>query len=178
MDWFALVMPADRRALAKQLLVTIEEVGANRKALCLASIETFGHSSYWKKIFPSGVTEVLWFISEVSDASMASAFSMVPANDMKAVIDTRFEQNRDLKRFVWQVMIYDLRHPIQALKRMQRTAGVMMDCLGARPAPRFFHLASLNLVYTMIVFVWLTDRTPENRRTKAVTQVAMRWLGL
>jgi len=118
-------------------------------------------------------------VSEVSDASMRKAFEETSARNMSEVIEERLDQNVSLKSFVDQVMGYDLLHPIQALARMQRTARAMCNCLAPDLRQQSYaRLAFLNIVYTVLVFIWLHDRTASDRRTKAATRAAMRWVGL
>lgn len=170
---------AEPVALAQALVDIAARRGWGRGAMAEASTQVFGARDRWRDIFPRGPVQVIWFISEVSDASMRAAFADRPAPDMTAVIATRFSQNRRLKAFVRRVMGFDLAHPVQALARMQRTARVMFDCLapdrrGSSPLGR----AALNLVYTGLVFIWLLDRSPDDRHTLTATRAAMTALGL
>lgn len=171
MDWSTLGAPPDRTRLAQAIVRVAAQTGVNRRCLALAAADAFGDDQAWRRIFPCGPTEALWFISEVSDASMHAAYSARPAASVAEVIETRFDQNAALKSFVRAVMRYDLLHPVQALRRMQRTARVMVACLEARqPLRGFVELTILNLVYTGLVFVWLFDRTEKDRFTRRVTR--------
>lgn len=153
-------------------------MGVGRRTLALAAAEVFGDRADWKRVFDDP-TVALWFVSDVSDASMRAAFTRVPARGMAEVIDLRLDQNVSLKPFVRRVMAFDMLHPFQALARMQRTAGVMFACLPpGQDGPGFFRLALLNLAYTGVVFIWLADRSAGDRRTKALTLKVMRWLAL
>ena len=179
MRWDVVPASPGRIALARALVDAAAREGFSRRAMATASMASLGSAEAWRELFPRGVTEAIWFISEASDASMRNAFAQKAASGMAAVIDERFAQNRDLKGFVRRVMVYDLLHPWQALRRMQRTARVMIECLEGgltRVGPA--RLTSLNLVYTMLVFHWLFDRTDGNARTRRLTRGAMRSLGL
>ena len=178
MDWNAFAAPEDRRLLSKAFVEWVPEHGVNRKTLALASEAVFGDPIRWREIFPTGATEALWFVSDVSDASMRAPFLITPAHGMAEVIDMRLDQNRSMKRFVRRVMQYDLLHPFQALARMQRTARIMYACLSANKRVSFLALVSLNLFYTTLVFLWLIDRSPNDKRTKTATARAMRMLGI
>ena len=62
---------------------------------------------------------------------------------------------------------------------MQRTARAIFECLPRserKPSP--CAIATLNLVYTVIVFVWLLDRTNGNKLTKWFTAKSLRIVGL
>ncbi|BDU22450.1 hypothetical protein [Dyella sp. GSA-30] len=178
MDWNAFPASNDRRLLSKAFVEWVPEHGVNRKTLALASEAVFGDAIRWREIFPSGATEALWFVSDVSDASMQASFLITPAGCMAEVIDTRLDQNRSMKRFVKRVMQYDLLHPFQALARMQRTARVMYACVSPHKRASFPGLVSLNLFYTALVFLWLIDGSPNDKRTKTATARAMRMLGI
>jgi hypothetical protein len=127
-------------------------------------------------VFPDGEREAIWFTSRISDASMKTAFDDRAAPGMSEVILTRFAQNSDLKAFVRQAMLFDMAHPLQALARMQRTARVMMACVAGGKTD-WLSLTCLNIVYTVIVFIWLFDRTKDGQRTAGATRWAMRRLG-
>ena len=179
MRWDAFPAPPRRIAFARALVEATERQGFSRRATATASTTSLGSAKAWHALFPGGPTEALWLISAVSDASMRSSFADRPAADMAAVIDERFEQNSHLKGFVRRVMLYDMLHPWQALGRMQRTARVMAECLApGRPGPGRARLTFLNLVYTMLVFHWLFDRSAGDSRTRRITRLAMRGLRL
>jgi hypothetical protein len=57
---------------------------------------------------PRGSRNAIWFISEVSDASMAFPFVDSPAPSILPVIITRLDQNDHLKPFVCKVMLFDV----------------------------------------------------------------------
>lgn len=106
---------------------------------------------------------------------MQRAFGEWPADDLAAVVVERLRQNGELKPFVRRVMAFDIRHPVQALGRMQRTANVMFRCLGPQTLPpSFADLTVLNLIYTAIVFFWLFDRSPGDARTRSLAAQATR----
>lgn len=178
MDWSALDLEDDEGRLLHQLVKLAPRHGVGARGLAEAACEEFGDRERWKTLFPGGVTQALWRISEISDASMRTPFLEHPAQGMTQVIEERFDQNRDLKPFVRGVMQYDVLHPVQALARMQRTAKVMFDCRKPRREPGFATLVSLNLSYTLLVFIWLCDRSPGDARTRSATLAIMRVLRL
>ena len=179
MRWDAVQAPADQIALARELVERVPASGWGRRALAAASANVLSDPRGWRVVFPGGPRDAIWFVSTVSDASMKLAFTGARASDMSAVILERLDQNRDLKPFVRQVMLFDLAHPIQALARMDRTARVMFECLAARPTPPpRAALIALNLAYTAIVFVWLFDRSQGDAFTRSLTPKAMRLIGL
>jgi hypothetical protein len=170
---------AERRAVVAALLDLVPQSGWRRSTLEAAGRQGLGDPNAWRRVFPRGVRDGIWRVSDISDASMRAAFDAVPANAMSEVIAERFAQNAGLKHFVRQVMAFDVVHPLQALARMQRTARVMFACLGpgVRP-PSACELAILNLAYTATVFVWLFDWSDGGKRTVAFTRGAMRLIGL
>ncbi len=178
MDWNAVESPPDQVVLAQALVDVTARRGWNGKAMAEASQAAFGAPHHWREVFPHGAKDAIWFISRISDASMQAAFDLRPAPDMTDVIVMRFDQNSDLKAFVRQVMLFDILHPIQALARMQRTARVMMTCTTRGRRTDWFSLTRLNLVYTVIVFIWLFDKTPRDRRTVDMTRWAVETLGI
>jgi hypothetical protein len=174
-DWTAGPAAPDRIRLGQVFVCNAPTLGLSRANLTKSSEEAFGDGKRWMVLFPRGLTEVIWLISEVSDASMCAAFSFGPAPDIASVIQIRFDQNAALKPFVRRVMEYDIMHPVQALARMQRTARAMYGCLSeARTKPGAGGLTILNLVYTGLVFLWLLDRTAGDRLTRAATHIATR----
>jgi hypothetical protein len=178
-DWQAVEKDSAQTALAKALVDLVPDAGWNLGAMEEASHQVFGDKSRWRQVFPRGPIEAIWFISEVSDASMLAAFVDQPASGMASVIDIRFAQNRSLKAFVRRVMQFDMAHPFQALSRMQRTARVMFDCLAPdRRRSNAISSATLNIAYTIVVFVWLLDRSPDGGLTAAATAIAMKLLRL
>lgn len=174
MDWTAVEAPPEKVALMQVAIELIPTQGVSVRALSAASHQLFGDDGQWLQIFPGGLTEALWFVSDVSDGSMAHAFANAPAKAMPEVVAVRFAQNAALKPFVRRVMIYDFFHPFQALARMQRTAKVMFDCLRRRRSPSFLHLAALNLLYTFTVMIWLADRSPDNRLADRCARILLR----
>ncbi len=178
MDWRAIESPPDHVALAQALVGVTARWGWNRRALDEASQTVFSDPRRWRTVFPRGAKDAIWFISRISDASMKAAFDAESALDMTDVILTRFAQNSDLKAFVRRVMLFDVVHPVQALLRMQRTARVMMACVAGGGKTDGWSLTRLNLVYTVIVFIWLFDDTPGDRRTTGVTRWAVKRLRL
>lgn len=169
----------DKKALALTLIDRVPRSGWREATLSSASDAALADPTGWRRHFPKGAQDVIWYISMASDASMKLPFASTPAPSMSTVIVTRFDQNGHLKPFVRKVMVFDMLHPLQAVSRMQRTARTMFDCLqdgetlGTAPA-----IARLNAVYTALVLVWLLDRTDGNALTKRLTAKAMRAVGL
>lgn len=179
MLWDQIETDPDQRALALALIERVPQSGWRVRALAAASEAVFHNAQQWRELFPGGARDAIWFISEVSDASMKLPFLASPAPSMSAVVRARLEQNSHLKPFVRKVMLFDLIHPVQAVSRMQRTARAMFECLpstGLRPSR--FAIGGLNLVYTAIVFVWLFDRSRCHGLTKWITGKSMRVVGL
>jgi hypothetical protein len=178
MRWDAIPAPPDKIALTRDLVERALASGWGRRTLAAASMSVLSDPDGWRDVFPRGSRDAIWFVSTVSDASMKLAFATAPAPDMSMVILERLGQNRDLKPFVRQVMLFDILHPIQALARMDRTARVMFDCVEAPAPPSRAALIALNLAYTTIVFVWLLDRTAGDGFTRSIIPRAMRLIGL
>jgi hypothetical protein len=179
MRWDAIPAPPDKLALTRDLIERVPASGWRRHTLAAASACVLSDPDGWRDFFPKGSRDAIWFVSTLSDASMKLAFATAPAPKMSTVIVERLDQNRDLKPFVRQVMLFDLIHPIPALARMDRTARVMFECLAARPTPPSrAALIALNLVYTAIVFVWLFDHSQGDAFTRSITPKAMRLVGL
>jgi len=178
MWWDRIEVGAEKRALALALIERVPHWGWRERTLRAASAAALCNEQGWRGIFPNGARDAIWFISEVSDASMMLAFHASPAICMSTVIAERLEQNAHLKPFVRKVMLYDLLHPIQAVRRMQRTAHAMLACMPRMDrAPSRFEVAALNAAYTVIVFVWLFDRTPGQILTSRTTASATRLIG-
>jgi hypothetical protein len=179
MLWDRVGADPDRRALALALIERVPLSGWRENTLAAASETALSHPNKWRQPFPKGSRDAIWYISEVSDASMKLPFLNSPATRMSTVIITRLDQNRHLKPFVQKVMLFDLLHPMQAFSRMQRTARAMFECLPpGDPRPSLRRIGGLNLIYTAIVFVWLFDRTDGDARTKRITRRSMRLIGL
>ncbi len=174
MRWDVLSADRERIRLAQALVPLSAVHGWNGRVMTQAAHELSGDGEAWRRLFPAGPRDALWFISEMSDESMRAAFAREPAASMAAVIDERLAQNRALKPFVRKVMAYDMRHPLQAVRRMQRTARVMAQCIVRPIGPA--RLSLLNHFYTAIVCFWLFDRSPLDRRTTALTRRLMRVL--
>jgi len=179
MRWDAIPAPPDKIALTRDLVERVPASGWSRRTLADASASVLSDPDRWRGLFPNGSRDAIWFVSTVSDASMKLAFAAARASDMSAVILERLDQNRDLKPFVRQVMLFDFTHPMQALARMDRTTRVMFECVEARAMPPSrAALIALNLVYTGIVFAWLFDRGPTDAFTRSLTPRAMKLIGL
>jgi hypothetical protein len=177
MYWDKVEPDSMRRAFGFQVIQLVPFLGW-KKSLMQASKAAYGDSMQWTLAFPGGTRDVIWYISSVSDRSMKSAFLSVPAVNMSSVIDERFRQNRELKHFVRQVMFFDMWHPVQGISRMQRTAGIMFECISSgQEKHSTAKLLSLNILYTLVVIVWLLDRTHDDLVTKKVTRVFMRFMG-
>jgi hypothetical protein len=177
--WERTASDPDKVALARALIERVPSWGWGEAALAVASKAAFDDVAKWRQIFPRGARDAIWFISEVSDASMAFPFVESPAPSIFTVIITRLEQNDLLKPFVRKVMLFDVIHPVQACSRMQRTSRAMIACLGAgAPPPSLRAVTGLNVIYTGIVFLWLHDRTEGNARTKRVARRLIRLIGM
>jgi hypothetical protein len=179
MRWDALEAPPEKFALARELVRICSARGWGRAALRAAAEIAFQDPERWRLLFPAGPRDAIWFISEVSDASMKAAFEHALAGSMSEVILERLSQNTALKPFVRRIMLFDLLHPLQALARMQRTSRVMLACLRshserAQPEP----VTLLNLAYTVIVFAWLFDPEGEGGLTRCLTARLMATLKL
>ena len=101
--------PADPEAiaLARDLVERVPASGWRHRTLAAASASALADANRWRGLFPPRVARCRsWFVSTVSDASMQQAFSAVRAPAMSAVIIERLDQNRDLKPFVRQVMLF------------------------------------------------------------------------
>jgi hypothetical protein len=178
MWWDRIEADAEKRALAIALIEHVPQSGWRERTLCAASTAALCNEQGWRRTFPNGARDAIWFISEVSDASMKLAFEASPAGCMSTVVAERLEQNGHLKLFVRKVMLYDLLHPIQAVRRMQRTAHAMLGCMPRMDrAPSRFEVAALNAAYTVIVFVWLFDTTRGQSLTSRTTASVMRLIG-
>lgn len=172
------VLPASSEAplqLARALVDITPRRGWGARAMQEASEAACADRHAWRIWFPRAARDAIWFISDVSDASMASAFKASPAPDLRAVIVERLAQNSDLKPFVRRVMLFDLLHPVQAVARMDRTARVMLACLaphGRRPPASL-----LNFAYTLVVFIWLFDGSAGDARSYQAAGGLMRLIG-
>lgn len=166
MDWMSVNVASGKIAIAQEAVRLIPEYGVSTKAFAIASEAIESDASAWRRHFPGGLTEALWFISEVSDASMANAFNEAPAHDLATVVAVRLDQNASLKPFVRRVMLYDFMHPFQAIERMQRTAKVMYGCTLTMSTPSFRAVATLNCSYTLLIMLWILDLGPTNRLTR------------
>jgi|CXWL01.1.fsa_nt_gi hypothetical protein len=175
MQWDVLAADAEKVALAQALVPVSAKRGWGASTLRLAAAPIFDDSEAWRRHFPRGARDAIWFISEVSDSSMRAAFECHPAADIADVIRERLEQNSDLKAFVFRVMLFDVTHPFQAVARMQRTALAMRQCLAA--GAKTPGATVLNWTYTCIVFVWLCDRTRGDALTMHLNQWLMRRIG-
>ncbi len=179
MLWDRIARDPDKVALARALIERVPLWGWGEAALSAASEAAFDDVAKWQQIFPRGSRDAIWFISEVSDASMKLPFLSAPAPSMSTVIITRLNQNRHLKPFVRKVMLFDILHPFQALSRMQRTSRVMFACVGrVHPAAPLCLVAGLNVLYTAVVFVWLFDRTDDDELTKRTARLLVRLVGM
>lgn len=177
MRWDVLEAPPEKIALARELVRICSEGGWGRAALQVGAQIALQDPELWRPLFPAGPRDAIWFISEISDASMKAAFELAPAGSMSEVILERLSQNTALKPFVRRVMMFDLLHPVQALARMQRTSRVMLACLRSGHA-QTARVTLLNLAYTAIVFAWLFDREGEGGLTRDLTTRLMTALKL
>jgi hypothetical protein len=177
--WDRIAGDPDKRALALALIERVPLLGWRDTALSAASEAAFSDATKWQQIFCRGSRDAIWYISEVSDASMKLPFLDSPAPNMSTVIITRLDQNRHLKPFVRQVMLFDVLHPVQAFSRMQRTSRMMFTCLAHdHRRPSLCSIAALNVLYTAIVFVWLFDRTEGNAFTQRMVRQLTRLIGM
>lgn len=179
MRWDILEAPPEKIALARELVRICSERGWGRAALRAGAEVSLRDPERWRALFPAGPQDAIWFISEISDASMKAAFELAPAGSMSEVILERLSQNTALKPFVRRVMLFDLLHPVQALARMQRTSRLMLACLRPHPGhAEAARAALLNLAYTAIAFAWLFDREGEGGLTRDLTTRLMATLKL
>lgn len=178
MHWDRIERDTAKRCFGRALTALVPELGWQREALDRASRDAWGQEAHWRIIFPGGVRQAIWYISDISDASMALMLSSGPLPRMSDVIAERLSQNSLLKPFVRKVMLFDFLHPIQALRRMQRTALVMIACArGTSVRPSWISATALNLAYTLVVFIWLFDRSNGDYTTHKITKALMRLIG-
>ena len=131
MLWDQIETDPDKRALALALIERVPHSGWRERALSAASEAVFHDPGRWRRLFPDGSRAAIWFISEVSDASMKVPFLATPAPSLCAVVcrTTSRQNGCYLKPFVRTVMLFDLFHPMQAVRRMRRTARAILECL-------------------------------------------------
>ena len=165
----------EKVAIARALVPITARRGWTRASLREAARLVCGDAEAWRRHFPRGARDAVWCISEASDASMAAAFGERRADAVAAVIQERFEQNASLKPFVFRVMLFDFLRPVQAVRRMQRTAHAMRACL--RDGARAPDTTPLNWAYTLVVFFWLFDRSPQDVATFRLNRRLMRVIG-
>jgi hypothetical protein len=178
MLWDEIEKDIEKRRLGIELIGSVAHLGWGVDALEQSSLVALASRDRWKSYFPAGSRDAIWYISEISDASMALPFASAQKPLMSDVIAVRFAQNRSLKPFVRKVMLYDVAHPVQALRRMQRTALVMISCVCKHFQPHSMWTSTLlNVIYTFLVFVWLLDRSEEDRFTYGLTKFLMRAIG-
>lgn len=175
MRWDVLAADPEKLALAQALVPVTAKRGWSAATLNSAGVTAGYNADALRRHFPRGARDAIWFISEVSDASMAAVFESAPASSVADVISDRLKQNSDLKPFVFRVMLFDMLHPFQAVERMQRTAHVMRQCLA--PEARAPGTTLLNWTYTFVVFVWLCDRTRDDALTMRLNRWLMRAIG-
>ncbi|MEQ1489660.1 MAG: hypothetical protein ABL932_03830 [Terricaulis sp.] len=175
MRWDELTADPAKLTLAQALVPLSARRGWNTDTLRLAANSACGAAEAWRLHFPRGARDAIWFISEISDASMAAVFEISPASNIAEVIGERLQQNSELKPFVFRVMSFDMLHPFQAITRMQRTAHVMRHCLA--PDAKAPGTTLLNWTYTFVVFVWLCDRTRGGALTMRLNRFLMRCIG-
>jgi ubiquinone biosynthesis protein COQ9 len=177
--WNSIASNPDKVALARALIERVPLWGWGEAVLSTASEAVFDDLEKWRRIFPRGSRDAIWFISEVSDASMKLPFLDAPAPSMSTVIITRLDQNRHLKPFVRKVMLFDVLHPFQALSRMQRTSRVMFACTDrTHRAASYCSVAGLNVLYTAVVLIWLFDGTDADDLTKRLARLLVRLVGM
>jgi hypothetical protein len=176
--WDRIASDPDKAALARALIERVPLWGWGEATLSATPEAAFEDATKWRRIFPRGSRDAIWFISEVSDASMMLPFIDSPAPSMSTVIITRLEQNGHLKPFVRKVMLFDIIHPIQAFSRMQRTSRAMFACLASAPLPSARAITGLNVIYTGIVLLWLFDRTEGDACTKRIARRLIRLIGM
>lgn len=174
MNWEQVERNHVRRAVGKRLVETITRFGLNQRALTITKDDSTKEELAFCS-FLANPTSAVWYISEISDASMAKD-SVGSTSSMAEVIWIRLHQNEHLKPFVRRIMAFDILHPIQALRRMHRTARIMYACVGT-PNASTFRAIVLNITYTIIVFRWLFDKSDGSNKTRNLTLTLMRLIG-
>ena len=119
-----------------------------------------------KGLWPKGVRSVAWELNALADAVTRAAFRDRPGVSTSTIIAARLDQNRSLKRAVSRLARSDLFHPVDTLRRTAVTAELMWECRTGGAPPTSLRRARLVAAYSIVVLLWLADRSPGERVTK------------
>jgi hypothetical protein len=89
MLWDEVESDSGRRRFGIALTVLVPRLGWGLDAIEQSSLAAWRSRDAWKKFFPAGCRDAIWYISGISDASMAHAFKPASAARMSEVIAVR-----------------------------------------------------------------------------------------
>jgi hypothetical protein len=112
-----------------------------------------------------------------ADARTAALFRQAAAPSMAEIVLSRFDQNARLKPVVARLALSDVFHPIDTLRRTERTARVMWAAYG-RGRGGVIDRWRLVFAYSACVIAWLLDNSPDQRLTRGVVRGALTVIGV
>jgi hypothetical protein len=162
----------DVTALSVDYAIAAAEVGWSNETL-RAFLDARGISALMQKsLWPDGARSAGRALNAYADAAMVRRHASGPSASLVEIMTQRFADNRSFKRSVRRLAQLDLVHPGDTLSRTARTAEQMIACRGGYRTQgglgHWLELWLLVLGYSACVLVWLADRTPDDRRTRAV----------
>jgi len=126
--------------------------------------------------WPGGERSLAWSFNETADEAMLSSWRGVHPT-LVQILRARFEQNEPHKRAVAALALSDALHPFNTLQRTSQTAMRMLELCALRRSG-WFACWSLVFAYSLVVLVWLADKTPDRRRTDTAVRALSFVLGL
>ena len=114
--------------------------------------------------------------NDQADKVMVVSLRIQPAADLNEIILRRLEQSRAYKPAVARLAASDLFHPFDTLGRTATTAGLMLAAVGGSGAP--LRRWRLVLAYCIVVLVWLTDRSADQRTIRRAVRAVLSVLGV
>lgn len=176
--WSTVEQDNRKRAFALALVEMVSNRGWAEASLSRASAHAYGDPTLWKSVFPGGAQEAIWYISDLADLEMRTAFldRNHPFPTLSAVILTRLHQNADLKKFVFRLLLVDILHPVRALTRTQRTSRHMLVCMG-QATSTFWMRSAITVLYTLVVLTWLVEAASVPSASRRVAHLVSRLVG-
>lgn len=134
-----------------------------------------------RRFWPQGARSAARVLNAIADDEMMRRWAGVRNARLADIVEKRFADNRLLKGSVARLALSDLVHPFDTLARTARTADQMLRCNGGyravRVLGRWCERWALVMAYSACVLVWLSDETPDERRTRAAIDRSFLFFG-
>lgn len=154
MYWLSVDKDSRRIALINQLLTETSKRFWSDAAMESASHIALGDKNAWTEYFV-GYQDAIWHLANLADLEMERGVDELPRVTAAQLVKLRIVQNSALKAAVRHLFVTDIRHPILAVKRTDRSSKRILATAQLPITP--MRIKWTTIKYTAVVIAWLME---------------------